>query len=174
MNRTLVISILGGIAVLCFIGGLALRFQNKMEDGLPPQSQCANRAEALDAAVHAAGPGVPIYAVVGTGSMVPYLPAAPAGQVPLDTVVAYAVPRASATFADIQEGDLCTYRADWLPDPANCVMHQAAMKDHAGWIMSGLHNKSSESGDRVTARNFRAIVARTYVWNLNKTSHENQ
>jgi hypothetical protein len=92
--------------------------------------------------------------------MAPFIPPARAGENPLTTVVAYAKPITTA-FADIKKGDLVTYRPNWTN---NCVMHQAAQKDSGGWIMSGLHNRNSESFTRITEREFIAVIGAVYVW----------
>lgn len=152
------------VLLLAVLVWSALRFQRNMERGLPPKEECQTREAALAAALLNAGPGGAVKAVLATGSMAPYIRGARKGEVPLETVVAYAVVKNGATFEDIKAFDLVLYRATWIPDPNNCVMHQAAMKDWLGWIMSGLHNKLSESGDRVTKANFKGIVAKTYVW----------
>jgi len=170
MNRTLYISILGGLSVLLFITGFALRFQKQMEDGLPERVKCSSYDDAKDRATKDAGKDElgnqrGIYAVVGTGSMVPYLPAAPEGKDPMATRVAFAITLPGSKIEDVKAGDLCIYTASWVIGDFY-VIHQAAMKDVHGWIMSGLHNKLSESGTRVTADNFKGIVAKTYVWDL--------
>ena len=100
--------------------------------------------------------------MLGTGSMAPYIPAAPIGMDALTTIVAYVVTDAKATFADIAPGALCLYRPAWSPQFT--VLHGAAQKDGDGWIMSGLHNKHSETGWRVTERNFLGLAAAVYVW----------
>lgn len=147
-----------GLVALALAIWLALRSQRTLETGLPPRIEHASQALALVAA----GPdGVPI---AGTGSMAPYISPAPAGADPRATVVAYITPRAGATFADITPGALVIYRPRWnksLP-----VIHGAALRDSAGWVMSGLANAHSEPGERVTAENFVAIVASTHVWPL--------
>ena len=94
--------------------------------------------------------------------MAPYLPAAPVGWDPKKTVVAYAVTRAGAGFNAIRPGSLVVYSASWNTEFV--IMHGAAEKDGLGWIMSGLHNERSEAYWRVTAANFRGIVAKTLTW----------
>lgn len=141
-----------GITVLVL---LARHNQSVLERGLPPRIVCASRSLALTQA----GPGA--IPVLGTGSLAPYIPAAPAGSDPMATVVAYAVIDPAATFADIQPGTLCVYSPDWTKGR---VIHQASSRDSLGWIMSGLHNAHSESFARVTPQNLVGIVARVYVW----------
>ncbi len=137
---------------------LAARNQRVLEAGLPPRIECASEAEARERA------GAGAVRILGTGSMAPYIPAAPAGRDPHATTVAFAVMEPGATFADIATGKLCTYRPEW--DAKAHVIHGAAARDGLGWIMSGLHNARSESWARVTAANFTGIVARVYVWPL--------
>jgi len=152
------------IAILLF---LAYRSQRVLEQGLPARIVCASQADAL-AQASASGPltdhvsrlTAPI-PILGTGSMAPYIPAAPAGQDPLKTIVAYAVV-SGAGYAAITHGKLVVYRT---PDsPVGRSIHGAALQDSGGWIMSGLHNERSESWARVTPANFVAIVVRVYVW----------
>jgi len=141
-----------GLAVLVL---LARNKQNVLERGLPPRIVCTDRAAALAQAGAAAIP------VLGTGSLAPYVPAAPAGSDPLQTIMAYAVIDPAASFADIKPGALCIYSADFTPYR---VMHQASAKDSLGWIGSGLHNAHSEASWRITPQNFVGIVGRVYVW----------
>lgn len=130
--------------------------QRTLTAGLPPRIVCATQEEAR---VQAGPTAIP---VLGTGSMAPYIPAAAPGRDPFATVVAYIVPSADLVFADIAPGRLVVYKPDW--SPRYSVTHGAAVQDAAGWIMSGLHNRDYEARTRVTAENFRAIVAAVYVW----------
>lgn len=155
MNRT-ALYILGAVCLALGLGLLAWQAQHTLTSNLPPRIECRDEAEARTLA----GPAA--IAVLGTGSMAPFIPAALPGQDPRKTVVAYAVIE-PATYADIQAGDLCIYETEWTP---GLVMHPAAMKDFGGWIMSGTGNARSEARWRVTPANFRGIVARVYVWPL--------
>lgn len=146
-----------GIAVAVIIAVLvlmAIRRQREMVSSLPPRFEMRSQ---LDASLAAGGTAV---AVLGTGSMAPYIPPAKPGQDPLTTVVAYAVP-SSRPFADIRKGDLIIYRPSWA---TGAVMHQAAQKDSRGWIMSGLNNPQSESFIRITEKEFVTVVSAVYVW----------
>lgn len=149
--------IFGLVCLLAAVILLARHNQRTLTDGLPPRIVCATQDEARMQA------GPTAIAVLGTGSMAPFLPAAPAGADPLATVVAYVVIDAQATFADIKKGALCIYKPEW--SPRYPVMHQAAQQDGLGWIMSGLHNPRSEPGWRTTKRNFVGLVACAFVWN---------
>ena len=148
----LIVGAVIGCAALMF---LARHKQRVLLDGLPPRIVCASKADALTQA----GPGA--IPVLGTGSLAPFISAAPAGSDPLQTVMAYAVIDPSATFEDIRGGTLCIYDADWTKFR---LMHQASAQDSLGWIGSGLNNAHSEAAWRITPQNFVGIVARVYVW----------
>ena len=143
------------IAVLLF---LAWSAQRTLERGLPPKdTSAANRAEGfLFASDFAQKTGGEIFGVLGTGSMAPYIPAGKA-----EDVVAYAVTRKGATLRDVVPGDVCFYKRD---DAAykGLVIHGAAEFTSAGWIMSGLGNRSHDI--RMNADNFVGIVAKVFVW----------
>lgn len=152
------VALAGFAALLC-----AAHWQRALERGLPPRVECAGQAAAARQAYAFAGDhGGDVIAVLGTGSMAPYIPAAAPGADPLRTVVAYVVAAPRATFADIRPGALVVYRAAW--SAAHPVLHQAASRDAAGWIMSGLHNPEYEARWRVTPANFVAIAAQVFTW----------
>ena len=156
MNKLLTGITVGCLAMVSLLW-LAFRSQRVLEQGLPQRIECANQADAIKQA----GPNA--YPVRGTGSMAPFFPATPAGVDPMTTFVAYVVP-SGASYGEIKPGNLCIY---WmaLPDGTKLlVIHQAALKDSGGWIMSGLHNKRSESWARVTKENFVVVIGRAYVW----------
>jgi hypothetical protein len=138
---------------------LAVRSQRVLEAGLPPRLEHATQALALVAAGPQAVP------VAGTGSMAPFIPAAlPGAGDPRTIVVAYITPRPGAGISDITPGALVIYRPVWnngLP-----VIHGAALRDSAGWVMSGLANARSEPGERVTTENFVALVESVHLWPL--------
>jgi hypothetical protein len=143
-----------GLVVLVL---LARHKQGVLERGLPLRIYCADK---LDALTRAGAGAIPIS---GTGSLAPYIPAAPAGSNPVETIVAFAIIDPAATYHEIKAGTLCIYSADWTKYR---VIHQASARDSLGWIGSGLHNARSESNARITAQNFIGIVARVYVWPL--------
>ena len=153
MNRiVLVAAIVLGLAALLFVSS---RRQAEIARGLPPRIVCASQAEAKLKA------GFGAIEVLGTGSMAPYIrPAAP-GLDPLKTVVAYVVTDPAETFESLKVGALAIYAPSWSNTN---VMHQAVLQDGFGWIMSGLHNKTSEASWRVTPGNYKGTVARVYVW----------
>jgi len=153
LKRSLLLAVLAlGLVVVL---GLALRSERVLTAGLPLRIVVASETEAWKLA----GPSAVV--VLGTGSMAPYIPPAPAGADPLRTVSALVVLVPGANYADIKAGTLCIYVPIWA---GRNVMHQAAQIDAGGWIMTGLGNKAYENRERVTAANFVGIVARTYVW----------
>jgi len=133
---------------------LAFWQHRAMASGLPPRVVCLSP---VDAHMQA---GPTAYEVVGTGSMAPYIPAAPKGADPLKTVVALAKP-VSLPFKAIRKGDLVVYRPKWAN---GLVIHQAAQETASGWIMSGLGNKQSESFEPITEKEFVALIGAVYVW----------
>ena len=153
MNRIiLVVLLVLGLAALLFV---SRRHQADLVAGLPPRIVCASQGDALAQAGAAAIP------IRGTGSMAPYIPPAAPGLVPLDTVVAYAVLDPAATYESVAVGALVLYTTNWTK---HHVLHQAALKDRLGWIMSGLHNERSETWERLTPSSYKGTVARVYVW----------
>ena len=133
---------------------LAFWQHRAMARGLPPRIVCLSP---VDAHMQA---GPTAYEVVGTGSMAPYIPAAPKGADPLKTVVALAKP-VSLPFKAIRKGDLVVYRPKWTN---GLIIHQAAQETASGWIMSGLGNKQSESFEPITEKEFVALIGAVYVW----------
>lgn len=155
-----------GALLIAGLVGASVYWQRRMTNGLPPRASFATQGAAYTAALTAANEDTTrVVAVLGTGSMQPYLPAAPAGADPMKTVVAYAVKRANARFSDIQSGDLCLYQPSWQVSHDTSCMHQAASRDSGGWIMTGSHNPTYENTTRVTEANFIGIVQEVCVWN---------
>ena len=153
LRRSLLIAALAlGLVVVL---GLALRSERVLTAGLPLRIVAKSQQEAQTLA------GLGAVAVLGTGSMAPYIAAAPKGSDPLATVMAYVVTVQGATIADVRAGSLCIYVPEWA---GRHVMHQAASFSEGGWIMTGLGNKGYENAERMTGRNFVGIVARTYIW----------
>ena len=95
--------------------------------------------------------------VLGTGSMAPYIPAAPKGKDPLTTVCAIVKP-SSKPFSAISKGDLVVYQPTWAK---RYVIHQAAKKQDDKWIMSGLHNRESEWFEPIGQDKFVCIIETT-------------
>lgn len=158
-------TILGSLAAIGLIVALAsgVYWQRILTVNLPPRVDSATRVESSTLAqkeLEAAGGK--LVAVLGTGSMAPYIPPAPFGLDPRKAVVAYVVTRPGAVFSDIRPGFLVIY--EYAPEPGSHYLHVAAQKTVTGWIMSGLHNARSESWTRVTEQNFQAIAAKVFVW----------
>lgn len=154
MNRRallIALAVLGLAAVLAF----AVRNQRALERGLPPRIVTKSEAEARALA----GPGC--VAVLGTGSMAPFIPASKPGLDPFVTICGFVVLQPGATVEDVKTGALCVYSPDWA---GRSVLHQAASFSDGGWIMTGLHNKGYENKERMTGRNFIGLVARVYIW----------
>ena len=153
LRRSILVALLAlGLVVVL---GLALRSERTLTAGLPLRIVAKSQEEARTLA------GLGAVAVLGTGSMAPYIAAAPKGSDPLATVMAYVVTVQGATIADVRAGSLCIYVPEWA---GRHVMHQAASFSEGGWIMTGLGNKGYENAERMTGRNFVGIVARTYIW----------
>lgn len=147
--------VLGLVLLLAAILAVSKYQQRALVNALPVRIACVDENEARTLA----GPGA--VAVLGTGSMAPYIPAALPGRDPLQTVVAYVVIVPGATVAEVKPGALCIYVPQWA---GSNVMHQAATFADGGWIMTGLHNREYENRERMTGANFVGLVARTYVW----------
>lgn len=144
------------IAVLALVAGavVALRFLNRMSSALPLREEFGSRSEAHAAALaRVASHGGAITSVLGTGSMAPYIPAAAKDK---NDIVAFVVTNPARDYASIKQGDLCLYRPDWLR--GSLVLHQAALFNSDGWVMSGLHNQRSESEERMTPSKFVGVV----------------
>ena len=153
LRRSILVAVLAlGLVVVL---ALALRSERVLTAGLPLRIVAKSQQEARTLA------GLGAVAVLGTGSMAPYIAAAPKGSDPFATVMAYVVTVQGATIADVKAGSLCIYVPDWA---GRHVMHQAASFSEGGWIMTGLGTKSYETTERMTGRNFVGIVSRTYTW----------
>ena len=153
LRRSILVALLAlGLVVVL---GLALRSERVLTAGLPLRIVAKSQQEAQTLA------GLGAVAVLGTGSMAPYIAAAPKGSDPFATVMAYVVTVQGATIADVKAGSLCIYVPEWA---GRHVMHQAASFSEGGWIMTGLGTKSYETTERMTRRNFVGIVSRTYIW----------
>jgi hypothetical protein len=153
LKRSLLLAALAlGLVVVL---GLALRSERVLTAGLPLRIVAKTQDEARTLA------GLGAVAVLGTGSMAPYIAAAPVGSDPLATIMAYVVTVQGASIADVRAGSLCIYIPDWA---GRHVMHQAASFSEGGWIMTGLGTKTYENAERMTGRNFVGIVSRTYIW----------
>ena len=148
-----------GLVLVVSLLAMARRRSNLLHQGLPPQELVGSQ---LEASILASTRGEVVIGVLGTGSMAPYIPASARGEDPLTTTVAYAVLDQTRGYKDLHPGDLVVYHADWNPE--NPVIHLAEVFDQGGWIMTGLHNKSSETHWRITENRFVGVAAKTYVW----------
>jgi hypothetical protein len=159
-----------GLVAAAVVGVLLLlwvanRSSAALRASLPPKVTCLNASDAgMKTLIWAMeNPGGRIVPVLGTGSMAPYIPAAPPGQNPMETVVAVMGAR-RVPFAEVKEGDLILYAADF--SPGHPVCHVVAKKDQYGLVMSGINNEHTESWARVTEGNYLAKVVVVWVWPL--------
>jgi hypothetical protein len=93
--------------------------------------------------------GYPLVAVLGTGSMQPYIPAG-------EGRVAWVMVE-RCDFRVLGKGDLVVFRT-----PSGNILHQLAQLTAAGWITSGLHNASYDT-TRVYPETFVGRVVKTYI-----------
>lgn len=160
MKQPLFKYILGGLVVILFSFLIFCTFRNYngLLRSLPEKIPVANKEEALKKTQ-----GRRYVEILGTGSMVPYIARAQAGEDPTKTIVAIAVFDSKKTYKDIKLGDLVNYR---MPQQTkfNSILHQAVEKDSDGWIMSGIGNSYSENLLRVTSDNFIGVTEQVYVW----------
>ena len=90
--------------------------------------------------------------VLGTGSMVPLIPAGRATE-----VVAY-VRIPLCAFDWLKQGDVVVFRHG----KAGLVVHQLAGSDSGGWITGGINNRNYDAG-RVTFMNFIGRVSEILI-----------
>ncbi len=158
-SRTILI-----VAVVVIVIGLlilAYRYQRTLELGTPPQEKVTSANMAIAAAsIWTQAHGGTVIGILGTGSMVPYIPAAPAGTDPNKTIVAYAATRPNGRLADVTPGTVCVYKH--TASVVGATMHGAARLTKYGWVMSGLNNATSDIW--MTDLNFIGIVDKTWVW----------
>lgn len=146
------------VVALALLLVLAWRYQRTLELGLPAREVCADAADArLRAEQWSRTNGYAMTPVRGTGSMAPFIPAAPAGSDPYATMMAYAAIDTRRTWASVQAGELCVYRS-----PQGPIMHSAAARRGAAWVMAGLHNRESDYYMRES--DLIGVVARVFVW----------
>jgi len=100
-----------------------------------------------------------VIAIAGTGSEAPYIPQGKGATFEdrKKEIVAYAVMDPDKEFARVTRGALVLYFPAW--NSGQPVLHQAALFDHGGWIMTGLHNSASESSERMTPEKVGGVVA---------------
>ena len=116
------------------------------KSGLPPRYEVASEHEARQLA------GPQAVAVVGTGSMKPYIPASPDPR----KIVAFAATEPTP-YDELKKGELVLYR--WKD---GLVIHQIVARQGEGWISSGLGNPFYD-GTRVTRATYDRRVVCVYV-----------
>ena len=159
MNKILIG--IAGAALLIGVAFLAFRSHDKLVSNLPPIEQPMPRIVAFEEARAFAKQhdGFSVIAILGTGSMAPYIPASPAGTDPRKTVVAYAV--VGGKFEDVQTGTLCAYKPQ--DREGELWFHLASAFTHGGWIMTGLANDYYESWMRMTPKEFKGYTLKVFL-----------
>lgn len=122
----------------------AYKIHKKMVDKLPPVERIY--AYEVDEMLRK---GYPMIAILGTGSMQPYLPAG-------EGIVAWAVLE-NCDYDLLGEGDLIVYHHNGIN-----ILHQLSLLTDEGWIASGLHNVRYDYA-RVTREMFRGRVVKTFI-----------
>jgi hypothetical protein len=142
----LIASILVCFALLAF--GLR-KHHETMRTSLPPVEK-STHAEVQALMLR----GADMVGVLGTGSMVPYIP----GNAPSEIVAYVEVER--VPFDRLKAGDLIIYRAAGIN-----IIHQLDRRYPEGWVGSGLHNASYDfrAFGYITAANYIARVTHTYI-----------
>jgi hypothetical protein len=133
-----------GAAVMAVIVAEEIQRHRSMVKSLPPSFTVAPHE--IDGMLRE---GYPLIAVLGTGSMQPYIPAG-------EGVVAWVMVE-RCDFRVLGQGDLVVFRT-----PSGNVVHQLAQLTSAGWITSGLHNSSYDT-TRVYHETFVGRVVKTYI-----------
>ena len=131
-------------AVMAVIVAEEIQRHRSMVKALPPYQPVAPHE--IDAMLRE---GYPLVAVLGTGSMQPYIPAG-------EGRVAWVMIE-RCDFNLLSKGDLVVFRT-----PKCNILHQLAQLTAAGWITSGLHN-SNYDNTRVHPETFVGRVVKTYV-----------
>jgi hypothetical protein len=116
------------------------------KSALPPRYEVATPREARLLA------GPQCIAVLGTGSMRPYIPASPDPR----QIVAYASTE-KTPYAELQKGELVVYR--WQ---GGFIVHQIVARQGDSWISSGLSNRRYDAL-HVTRETYDCRVVRVYV-----------
>jgi uncharacterized protein YxeA len=137
-----------GVLALVIGSFFIVRGHNAMIRSLPPVVD-STHAEVQSLMLA----GADMVAVLGTGSMQPYIPA---GKQNSSEIVAY-VQVERVAFDKLRRGDLIIFRFGNLN-----ILHQLAAKDGDGWIASGLHNERYDY-PRVNVGNFVGRVSKTYL-----------
>jgi len=122
----------------------AISFHRSMVKALPPSYTVVPHE--IDGMLRE---GYPLVAVLGTGSMQPYIPAG-------EGRVAWVMIE-RCDFRVLGQGDLVVFRT-----PSGNVVHQLSELTAEGWTATGLHN-SHYDPTRVTAETFVGRVVKTYL-----------
>lgn len=109
----------------------------------------------LSAEAHARDVKGEVFKVANTGSMEPFLTGG-------DWVVVSRVP-----FAELKDGEIIVYRAQWTPKGSPPVCHRIVGRDKYGLIMSGDANKHSEARWRVNDADYAGKLIAVYRTNTN-------
>ena len=131
-------------AVMAVIVAEEIQRHRSMVKALPPSFTVAPHE--IDGMLRE---GYPLVAVLGTGSMQPYIPAG-------EGRVAWVMVE-RCDFKLLAKGDLVVFRT-----PTGNIVHQLAQLTASGWTATGLHNSSYDSTS-VTANNFVGRVVKTYI-----------
>jgi hypothetical protein len=131
-------------AVMAVIVAEEIQRHRSMVKALPPSQPVAPHE--IDGLLRE---GYPLVAVLGTGSMQPYIPAG-------EGRVAWVMVE-RCDFRVLGKGDLVVFRT-----PQGNIVHQLAQLTAAGWITSGLHNASYDT-TRVYPETFVGRVVKTYI-----------
>ena len=131
-------------AVMAVIVVEEIQRNRSMIKALPPSSTVAPHE--IDGMLRE---GYPLVAVLGTGSMQPYIPAG-------DGRVAWVMIE-RCDFRVLSKGDLVVFRT-----AKGNILHQLAQLTGAGWITAGLHNASYDT-TRVYPETFVGRVVKTYI-----------
>ncbi len=107
----------------------------------------------LSAESHARGVKGEVFRLAPTGSMEPFLTGG-------DWLVVERVP-----FAELKDGEIIVYRAQWAEKGAPPVCHRIAGRDKYGLIMSGDANRHSEARWRVTDADYAGKLIAVYRTN---------
>ena len=131
-------------AVIIVIVAEEIQRHRSMVKALPPSFTVATHE--IDGMLRG---GSPLVAVLGTGSMQPYIPAG-------EGVVAWVMIE-RCDFKLLNKGDLIVFRSKH-----GNILHQLAQLTAAGWITTGLHNASYDT-TRVYPETFVGRVVKTYI-----------
>jgi len=146
MKPSAIIALVACILALSLLAMCELKRQHNAVTALPKTVQVD-----LHEVQHLILTGHDLVAVMGTGSMQPYIPGGDD-----DGIVAYVQVERPA-YSALRKGDLVVFRAGSIN-----ILHQIAEREGEDWISTGLHN-SHYDGTRVTEKNIIGRVVKTYI-----------